>query len=91
MARARSLAGTSSRAAVVFALADAGRDAGYGEPVLDFGLVALAAALDLPVGGAVSMFAIGRTAGWIAHILEQYGAGFLLRPRARYVGAATTA
>ncbi|MEI8256284.1 MAG: citrate/2-methylcitrate synthase, partial [Deltaproteobacteria bacterium] len=46
MARARSLAGTSSRAAVVFALADAGRDAGYGEPVLDFGLVALAAALD---------------------------------------------
>ena len=26
--------------------------------------------------------AIGRSAGWVAHILEQYEAGFVLRPRA---------
>jgi citrate synthase len=32
------------------------------------------------------MFAVGRSAGWIAHALEQRAAGFLLRPRARYVG-----
>jgi citrate synthase len=28
--------------------------------------------------------AVGRTAGWIAHALEQRAAGFALRPRARY-------
>jgi citrate synthase len=34
----------------------------------------------------VGLFAVGRTAGWIAHALEQQAAGFVLRPRARYVG-----
>jgi citrate synthase len=29
---------------------------------------------------------VGRTAGWIAHAIEQQAAGFVLRPRARYVG-----
>lgn len=55
-------------------------------PTLDVGLVALAAALGLPRGGALAMFACGRVAGWIAHALEQRAAGFILRPRARYVG-----
>jgi citrate synthase len=87
MSLARDLAGDGGRAAVLFALADAARDAGYGEPVSDFGLVTLAAALELAPGGAASLFAIGRSAGWIAHVLEQYEAGFLLRPRARYVAA----
>jgi citrate synthase len=32
------------------------------------------------------MFAIGRSAGWVAHVVEQYREDFLLRPRARYVG-----
>ncbi len=32
------------------------------------------------------VFAIARTAGWSSHILEQYGANRLIRPRARYVG-----
>jgi citrate synthase len=27
---------------------------------------------------------VGRCAGWIAHVLEQYETGQLLRPRARY-------
>jgi len=55
-------------------------------PTLDVGLVALASALGLPRGGALAMFACGRVAGWIAHALEQRAAGFILRPRARYVG-----
>ncbi|WP_141734542.1 citrate synthase family protein [Oligoflexus tunisiensis] len=57
-------------------------------PNLDFALVAVALALDLPREGAATLFLIGRLAGWTAHILEQRQQGFLLRPRARYVGRA---
>jgi len=55
---------------------------------LDSGLVAVALALGLPRGTAVGLFGVGRAAGWIAHVLEQQAAGFVLRPRARYVGPA---
>ncbi len=55
-----------------------------GSATLDLGLVALAAALGLPAGAAAGLFAVGRAAGWVAHALEQYEAGYLLRPRARY-------
>ncbi|MFD2618063.1 citrate synthase [Terrilactibacillus laevilacticus] len=33
------------------------------------------------------IFAVSRTAGWIAHIFEQYHNNRLIRPRAQYVGA----
>ena len=39
-----------------------------------------------PLGAAGTLFALGRTAGWIAHALEQRTEPSLLRPRARYVG-----
>ena len=51
---------------------------------VDIGLVALRAALGLPVGSAVGFFCVGRCAGWIAHAIEQAESGHLLRPRARY-------
>ena len=63
------------------------RALGYGDPTLDVGLVALRMALGLPVGSAAALFAVGRTAGWIAHALEQSSSDQILRPRARYVGA----
>ena len=53
---------------------------------LDLGLVTLARALGLPPGGALALFALGRTVGWIGHAIEQYGSDTLIRPRARYVG-----
>lgn len=56
-------------------------------PNIDFALVALSQALHLPKGAAVALFALGRCSGWIAHALEQYSTGKLIRPRARYVGA----
>lgn len=56
-------------------------------PTVDVGLVALMSALGLRRGAPLGVFASGRVAGWIAHVLEQKEAGFLLRPRARYVGA----
>jgi citrate synthase len=55
-------------------------------PTVDFGLVTLARTLGLPPGGAVALFALGRTVGWIGHAIEQYEGGSLIRPRARYVG-----
>ena len=55
-------------------------------PTLDFGLVTLARALELPSDGALALFALGRTVGWVGHAIEQYAADTLIRPRARYVG-----
>lgn len=54
------------------------------EPNVDCGTVALAAALGVPSDKVPGLIAVGRCAGWVAHILEQYAAGFLIRPRARF-------
>jgi len=56
-------------------------------PTVDFALVALARTLGLPSGSALTLFAIGRTIGWIGHAIEQYEANAIIRPRAKYVGA----
>jgi citrate synthase len=56
-------------------------------PNLDFGLVTLARALDLPSESPIALFALGRSVGWIAHAIEQYSDHQLIRPRAQYVGA----
>ena len=55
-------------------------------PNLDLGLAALCAALRLPPGSPIALFALGRTVGWVAHAREEYARGRLIRPRARYVG-----
>jgi citrate synthase len=55
-------------------------------PNVDFALAAAAAALRLPQNSALALFVIGRTVGWIAHAIEQYQNGTLIRPRARYTG-----
>jgi len=60
------------------------------QPSLEVGLVALCVALDLPVGGAAAIWTLGRVAGWVAHVIEQRQAAFLMRPRARYVGPPPT-
>jgi citrate synthase len=58
----------------------------YGlHPGLQAGLVTLVAALDLPVRSSAAIWGISRTAGQIAHVIEQRDAGFLLRPRASFV------
>ncbi len=55
-------------------------------PTVDLALVTVARTLGLPPGGAMALFALGRTIGWIGHAIEQYEDGSLIRPRARYVG-----
>ena len=57
-----------------------------GAPTIDFALAALEHTLQLPYGTGLTLFAIGRTAGWIGHALEQYQGQRLIRPRARYIG-----
>jgi len=56
------------------------------QPTVDFALAALTRVLRLPPGSPLTLFAIGRTIGWIGHAIEQYATGQLIRPRAKYVG-----
>ncbi len=55
-------------------------------PTVDFALATVARVLGLPAGGAVALFGLGRTIGWIGHAIEQYESDSLIRPRARYIG-----
>jgi len=56
------------------------------KPNLPLALAVLSAVLDSPVGASGALMSVGRAAGWVAHALEQRLAGFLVRPRARYIG-----
>ena len=76
----------SPRVRTIAALVEAMHGAGRPKANVDTALAAACAALDLPLGMGPAIFAVGRTAGWVAHVLEQYDAGFVLRPRARWVG-----
>ncbi|HEV8678738.1 MAG TPA: citrate synthase, partial [Stellaceae bacterium] len=55
-------------------------------PNVDFALAAATTALGLPPRSALGLFLVARTVGWIAHAIEQYDSGVLIRPRARYTG-----
>jgi citrate synthase len=55
-------------------------------PNVDFALAAATLGLGLPRDSALAIFIIGRTVGWIAHAVEQYESGLMIRPRARYLG-----
>lgn len=53
-------------------------------PNIEIGLVVLGLAWGLPPRTANALWGIGRTAGWIAHVLEQRQAGIALRPRGQF-------
>jgi citrate synthase len=55
-------------------------------PNVDFALGVVSIVLKLPPGSGLGLFLVGRSVGWIAHAIEQYTSGVLIRPRARYVG-----
>ena len=61
-------------------------DATGKRPNIDFALAALEWRLNLPQGAGFRLFATGRVAGWIAHVLEQWGSDQIIRPRAVYTG-----
>jgi citrate synthase len=45
--------------------------------------------LGIPPSLYVCIFALSRTSGWLAHILEQYADNRLIRPRLQYIGERT--
>ena len=55
-------------------------------PNVDFAIAAMAQRYALPADAAFSVFAIGRSIGWLGHAMEQIETGSLIRPRARYDG-----
>ena len=63
-------------------LAEAVLDRTGERPTLDLALATVARALGLPPGGAMALFAVGRTVGWIGHAIEQYAGDVRVRPRA---------
>lgn len=69
------------------ALREAGSVVTGEHPNVDFALAALSAVYRLPREAPITIFALARTVGWLAHLLEQAASGQLIRPRARYIGA----
>lgn len=55
-------------------------------PNIDYALAVMARTLEFPEGGEITVLAMARTAGWLAHAREQFISGQLIRPRARYTG-----
>jgi citrate synthase len=53
---------------------------------VEFYTALLLEALGLPPSSFTCVFAMGRTAGWIAHAREQLAGGKLIRPQSVYVG-----
>jgi citrate synthase len=77
---------SSAELAFVVSVSDAAAAVTGEQANIDFALAALARVLRLPPGSPLTLFAIGRTIGWIGHAIEQYATGQLIRPRAKYVG-----
>jgi citrate synthase len=88
LTRLRATAAGSPRMAVVDALLEATTRRGLPEPNVDLALAALAHVTAMTRGAAEAVFAVARTAGWIAHALEEYDRNTPIRPRAVYIGPA---
>ena len=82
----RRAAPKSGQLAVADALLAEVRHKGLPEPNIDFAIATLARVAGMVRGAGEAIFAVARTAGWIAHALEAYTGPGPLRPRAVYTG-----
>lgn len=55
-------------------------------PSIDFALVAVSHTLDLPASAPLTLVALARSVGWIAHAIEQYDDDTSMRPTLDYTG-----
>jgi citrate synthase len=55
-------------------------------PNVDFYSASVYGSLALDPGIFTPIFAVSRTSGWLAHVLEQHADNRLIRPRANYIG-----
>ncbi len=55
-------------------------------PNVDFYSATVQYALGIPHEDFTAVFAVARTPGWIAHVMEQYADNRLIRPTSKYVG-----
>jgi citrate synthase len=58
------------------------------EPNIEFALAVLGGVAGMTRGAGEAIFAIARTAGWLAHALEEYERNIPIRPRGIYTGLA---
>jgi citrate synthase len=86
LTRLRATADSSPRMEVVDSLLQAAHHRGLPEPNVDLALAALAHVTGMTHGAGEAIFATARTAGWIAHALEEYERNAPIRPRAVYIG-----
>jgi citrate synthase len=82
----RKAAPRSARYAVADAVLAETRRRALPEPDIDFALATLTSVAGMIPGAGEAIFAVARTAGWIAHAMEEYARGAPLRPRAVYTG-----
>jgi citrate synthase len=80
----------STRYAIAAAVLDETRRRALPEPNVDFALASLAYVAGMVTGAGEAIFAVARTAGWIAHAMEEYAKNVPLRPRTVYIGPAAT-
>ena len=88
LAMVRSAVPASPRLAVVDSVLAEMHRRSLPEPNIDFALAVLASCAGMIRGAGEVIFAVARTAGWLAHALEEYTARTPLRPRAVYTGPA---
>ncbi|QYC43404.1 Citrate synthase 2 [Nonomuraea coxensis DSM 45129] len=76
----------NDRIAAAEALAAEMRRRRLPERNVDFALAVLTAVAGMIPGAGEAIFAVARVAGWLAHAIEEYERGALLRLRASYTG-----
>jgi citrate synthase len=84
----RQAAPDSDRLAVAEAVLAEARRRALPAPNIEFALAVLATVAGMIPGAGEAVFAIARTAGWLAHALEEYARATPIRPRGVYTGHA---
>jgi len=82
----RKAAPASAPLAVAEAVLAEARRRALPAPNIEFALAVLAAVAGMIPGAGEAVFAIARTAGWLAHALEEYARATPIRPRGIYTG-----